>query len=53
MTARIAEPSHYFIVMDLSKIRGIICMQLNFDRRAMRQNKIDVKATVPYGNFDI
>ena len=36
MTARIPESSHYFIVMDLSKICGIICMQLNFNRRAMR-----------------
>ena len=36
VTARIAEPSHYFIFMNLSKIRGIICMQLNFDKRAMR-----------------
>ena len=36
MTARIAEPSHYFIITDLSKIRGIIYMQFNFDSRAMR-----------------
>ena len=30
------QPSHYFIIMDLSKLRGIICMQFNFYRRAMR-----------------
>ena len=47
MTARVAEPSHYFIVIDLSKIREIICMQLNYDRKAMRKKKIDLKVTVP------
>ena len=47
MTARVAEPSHYFIVLDLSKIRGIICIQLNYDRKAMREKKIDLKVTVP------